>query len=119
MKSNPLVDNQDEETSLMTASDESAEQPPTVAEGNNGSTDQQRAQTTDSVNPNTNSVIVLSPPKHVYLPDSPENPAGRSCACLPRCENDSWKGSIQVVTTKWSREVFLKRMSEAKSKAFV
>ena len=44
----PVVDNQNQETSLMVASNEGAEQPPRADEGNNGLTVQQIAQTANS-----------------------------------------------------------------------
>ena len=60
------------------ASDENAEQPPIVDEGNNSPTNHQVGQqgTTDAGNPNATSVSVLSPQKQQYLPDNHEDKLG-------------------------------------------
>ena len=58
-----VVDNQNQETSLMMANNENVEQQPTADEGNNGLTVQQIPQTATSENPNDISVSVPSPQK--------------------------------------------------------
>ena len=62
-----LVDNQNQDTSLMMASNDSAEQPPTANEGNNGLTVQQIAQTANSGNSNSTSVSVLLPQEQHFF----------------------------------------------------
>ena len=78
MKSNLLTNQQIQEISLLMASDENAEQPPIVDEGNKSPTSHQVAQqgTTDAGNPNATRVSVLSPQKQQYLLDNPEDNLG-------------------------------------------
>ena len=54
------VANQNNETLLMMSSHESTEQAPITTDGNIGHTNQQEAQTTDSGNPNANSVSPIT-----------------------------------------------------------
>ena len=71
-----VVDNQIQETPSMMTNNESAEQPPTADEGNNGLTLEQRAQIENPGNPKVASVSVLSPQKQHYFPDKPEDNLG-------------------------------------------
>ena len=68
-----VVDNQNPETSIMMASNESAEQPPTADEGHNRLRVHQIAQTANSRNPNATSVSVPSHQKQHFLPESPQD----------------------------------------------
>ena len=67
--------NQNHETSLMVNSNESHERPMIAVDGNIDHTNQE-AQSTNTGNPNTITVSVLSPEKRDYLSDKPENTLG-------------------------------------------
>ena len=108
------MDNQNQETSLMMASNESAEQPPTADEGNNGLTVQQMAQTANSGNPNATNVIVISPQKQQYLPGNPEDNLGAlgkrpSSNCSSRSSRRRLDLEVEIAADEASAEIARKQ----------